>query len=232
MPVFLCVLVTFSGAAYSQTADSVSGDNKVEKKADAPSVNKGKEKAKEEAVSPEKGIEGINDRYSDEDFRPKTEEESYVWMIFKTVFVLGLMVGVFYYFFRFVTKKAGIQVLGEDVVNLLSVVPLGQNKYLHVVDIAGKVMVLGVSDNNINLITEVASKEEADRIRLLSSKSAPVQEGGFQEYLSRQIGTLIGKISDIKKGKDVTEKDPPSNIDLRYLKDQKRRLKDLNGHED
>ena len=35
-------------------------------------------------------------------------------------------------------------------------------------------MVIGVSDSNINLITEIQDKDEIDRIRLLSSKSTPV----------------------------------------------------------
>ena len=72
--------------------------------------------------------------------------------------MIGLLVGGFYYFFRFVTRKVGIQMLGRDVVQVLSVVPIGQNKYLQVVDLAGRVLVLGVTDSNINFITEITGE--------------------------------------------------------------------------
>ncbi len=113
--------------------------------------------------------------------RPQIEEESYVWLIFKTIFVIGILIGGFYFFFKFITEKVGIAAVGQEVITILSVVPLGQNKFLQVVDIAGKVYVLGVSDNNINLITEIKDKDDVDRIRLLSSKSTPVKPGGFQD---------------------------------------------------
>ena len=66
------------------------------------------------------------------------EEESSAWMFFKMLFVLGIFGGGFYYFYRFVTKKAGISVFGGEAVQVLSVVPIGQNKFLQLVDVAGQ----------------------------------------------------------------------------------------------
>ncbi len=156
--------------------------------------------------------------------------ESTGWLIFKTLFVLGNLVGGFYYFFRFVTKKVGIQVLGRDVVRVLSVVPIGQNKSLQVVDLAGRLMVLGVSDNNISLISEIKDKDEIDRIRILSSRSEPVEPGGFQQYIVKQMGKFLGKnkgsgaVSDGTGGADESEMDR-----LEYLRRQRERLKKMNG---
>jgi len=164
-----------------------------------------------------------SDLYSYE--KPAVEEESYVWLIIKTIIVLGSLVGGFYYFFRFVTKKAGIQVLGRDVVQVLSIVPLGQNKFLQVVDLAGRILVLGISDSGIHLITEVKEKEEIDRIRLLSSKSTPVQPGGFQEYVSKQIGRLLkGRNVEQETGAFTRER----KVDrMDYLKMQRDRLRGI-----
>jgi flagellar protein FliO/FliZ len=177
--------------------------------------------AKDKDAKDKDATEG--DLYSYE--KPVIEEESYVWLIIKTIIVLGSLIGGFYYFFRFVTKKAGIQVLGRDVVQVLSIVPLGQNKFLQVVDLAGRVLVLGISDSGIHLITEVKEKEEIDRIRLLSSKSSPVQPGGFQEYVSKQIGRLL-------KGRNI-EQEPGSfsrerKVDrMDFLKMQRDRLRGI-----
>ena len=65
-------------------------------------------------------ITGIPTReYSDEDFRPNPEETSYGWLVFKTILILGMLVGGFYYFFRFVVRRTGMQVLGENVLHVL-----------------------------------------------------------------------------------------------------------------
>lgn len=161
---------------------------------------------------------------------PRVEEESYVWLIFKTILVIGILIGGFYFFFKFITQKVGITAVGHEVITILSVIPLGQNKFLQVVDIAGKVYVLGVSDNNINLITEIKDKDDVDRIRLLSSKSTPVKPGGFQDYLSTQLGKVLDRIKNPKEGISQhysynQEHTGNDNVLLTY----KQRLKKLNG---
>jgi flagellar biogenesis protein FliO len=165
--------------------------------------------------------------------KPTVEEDSYGWMIFKTIIVLGLLVGGFYYFYRFVTKKTGMHFVGREVIKILSIVPVGQNKYLQVLDLAGRVMVIGVSDSNINLITEIKDKDEIDRIRLLSSKSTPVQPGGFQEYISKYISKLFGdKIPNEKHGNFEVKYEDTSIDRIDYLKKQRERLKKINGNND
>lgn len=160
--------------------------------------------------------------------QPQVEEESYVWLIFKTIFVMGVLIAGFYYFFKFITQKVAITAVGQEVITILSVVPLGQNKFLQVVDIAGRVYVLGVSDSTINLITEIKDKDDIDRIRLLSSKSTPPKQGGFQEYLSSQLGKVLDKMKNPGKPSQRyarEEKTIHDDVILAY----RQRLKKLNG---
>lgn len=214
-----------------KTEDKASVSKKQEKK----SSNKTPAKKSAADVSKDSAPGG---QYTEKDFRPKAEEESYAWLVFKTIFVIGGLVAAFYFFFQFVTKKAGIQVMGQDVIQVLSIVPVGQNKYLQVVDLAGKLLVLGVSDNSINLITEITSKEEIDRIRMLSSKSRSSSENNFQDYLTGQLGKIteaIKKKTGITAEKENTYEAPgKSSLDngnFDYLKEQRERLKRLNGHD-
>lgn len=151
------------------------------------------------------------------------ETESYGWLIFKTLIIIGLLVGGFYYFFRFVTKKTGIQLLGKDVAHVLSVVPLGQNRYLQVVDLAGKVLVLGVTDSNINFITEITEKDQIDRIRVMSARTPAPEMPTFGDFVSKQIGRLLEKREARKEHRD-TEEDR-----LEYLARQRERLKKIRG---
>jgi len=178
-------------------------------------------------------ITGIPSReYTDEDFVPKMEEDSYAWLVFKTIIILGLLVAGFYYFLRFVTRRTGMQVLGEDVLQVLSVVPIGTNKYLQIVDLAGRIVVLGVSDSAINYITEITDREEIDRIRLLSSRSPGPRRSGFQDYVNRQLGSLVSRVSDARtrRGNVSVKSDRGAGLD--YLQMQKKRLKKMNGFDD
>jgi flagellar protein FliO/FliZ len=197
-----------------------------EKKAEAGEGVKGADTDKDSTV----GVPTTD--YKEEDFKPQVEEESAVWMFIKMLLVLGIFAGGFYYFYRFVTKKAGVNIFGSDAVRVLSVVPLGQNKFLQVVDLAGKVLVVGVSDSSISLITEITEKDQIDRIRILSTRTPPPQGGGggFQEQVMGEIGRIIGRVKEFRRrdrGSRVEVVDNPADIE--YLRRQRDRLKDMDG---
>jgi len=171
--------------------------------------------------------------------KPKEEESSYGWLIFKTIIVLILFGVAFYFFFKFISQKAGLPNVGRGVVQVLAVSPVGQGKFLQIVDIAGRVMILGVTDASVTLISEVTDRDEIDRIRLLSSKSTPLQTHGFQDFVSEQMGSLIelvGKAkSSLEKKKNVRQEEPEEYLDDRkvdYMREQRERLKKLNGYKD
>jgi flagellar protein FliO/FliZ len=201
-----------------------------EKSDDTPAESPEAIKAKDEKKSPKETKEKSEEvLYNFE--KPAAAEESYGWMIFKTIIILGALVGGFYYFFRFVSKRAGVNVLGREAIQILSVVPIGPNKHLQVVDVAGRVLILGVSDGGINLITEIREKEDIDRIRMLSSKSAPLKTEGFHEYLSRNVDRIFKRVRPHVKG-ELREGPRGDSDRLDYLKRQRERLKNLNGMND
>jgi flagellar biogenesis protein FliO len=241
-PVFLVLLITgflLLAASYAVSAAQKGDENpgeKIEAKSAVPNDG-GKQDAPAVALpkgGEEPGGGAIRD-FREDEFKPKVVEESYAWLIFKTIMILGLLVGVFYYFFRFVTKKAGMNVLGQDVFHVLAVLPIGPNKFLQVVDFAGKLLLLGVSDSGINLITEIKDKEEIDRIRLLGSRSVQARTDGFQNLVMMQVGGLVSKFLEKRSAAkhDAAGQDPRESFDdLNYLRRQKDRLKKMNGEED
>jgi len=170
--------------------------------------------------------------FVEEDFKPQVEEESAVWMIVKTIFVLALFAGGFYMFFKFVSQKAGLHISGQEAIQILSTVSLGTNKFVQIVDVAGKVFLLGVSDSSINLLTEIKDREDIDRIRLLSSRSTPVQGLNFHEFVIGQVGWVIDKINEKRVHgfrKATVEEISEKEFDMSYLSNQKKRLKNIDG---
>lgn len=171
--------------------------------------------------------------------KPQREETSYGWLIFKTFIVIGLLAAGFWYFYKFIVKKTGLPNIGTQAIKVLAVTPLGANKSLNIVDIGGHIFLLGVTDSNINLITEIQNHEEIDRIKLMSSKSVPVQDKNFTQFLFDQIGTVSKLIRHAtttptvpKKNRDrvIHEDDlDETHEKYDYLKQQKERLKRMNG---
>jgi flagellar biogenesis protein FliO len=199
--------------------------------------NKDNDESGQDKTEKETSVKKDNEKnqelnFKDEDFRPKVEDESAGWLMFKALAVIGLMGAGFYFFFKFVTQKAGISHLGGAVVTQLASVPVGQNKFIQVVDIAGKVLVVGVADGGINLLTEITDKNEIDRIRLIGSQKSAAGTVNFQEYISKHLGRFKEVVNDIsarKRNDSRIVKKTESGVDLAYLKSQKDRLKNING---
>lgn len=145
----------------------------------------------------------------------------FIQMIFATVFVVGLLYGLL----KFVNKKSR-SYKSTNVVNHLGGTALGQNRSVQVVKIGEKVYILGVGEN-VQLISEVADKEERDTLLknyeeqgdqslpakqfltqpfkiMKKSKSEQVKNQSFQDILSKQLADMKKKRSDqlenLKKG--------------------------------
>lgn len=216
------VIITFF-SLYTFTSVSVYAQNNTN---NAPAVNN---------TAPDNKDAVPGQGFAEEDFKPQVEEESAAWMIIKTILVLALFAGGFYMFFKFVSQKAGLHVSGQEAIQILSTVSLGTNKFVQIIDVAGKVFLLGVSDSSINLLTEIKDREDIDRIRLLSSRSTPVQGASFQEFLVGQVGWVISKINEKRTHgfrKTTVEEISQREFDMSYLNKQKNRLKNIKDSDD
>lgn len=172
--------------------------------------------------------------FGEGDFGPQEPEGSAFCEFIKVIFVLLLFGGGFYFFYKFISQKVGLNISGQEAIRTLSMVPVGPNKTLQIIDVAGKVFLIGVTDSSINMITEIREKDDIDRIRLLSSRSTPVRGKNFQEFVADQMGWIIDRINEKRtRGftKTKVEEISESDIDISYLDQQKKRLKKIN-HED
>lgn len=125
---------------------------------------------------------------------------SYPLLVLRTLAVLAAIVIGIYLIFRLFLKNRNKIVTDTGLIKVLSSYPLAANRVIQVVEIAGKIMILGVSESSINLITEVEDKEFIDKIKLLSSKET---EGA---------GSFKGQILKIIGGKGFQKAGQASNI--------------------
>ncbi|MCB1316111.1 MAG: FliO/MopB family protein, partial [Leptospiraceae bacterium] len=104
------------------------------------------------------------------------EAPSFFGVVFRFFGMMALMVALFYVAVRYIRKRAGGAFVSgnNDLVELVVSVPLVQGKFLQIVDVAGKLMVLGVSDAGVQMLSTVDDGITADRIRMWQSERGTV----------------------------------------------------------
>jgi flagellar biogenesis protein FliO len=69
----------------------------------------------------------------------------------------------------FIQKKTGFG--SNNFGKILGIVPLDSKRLIYIVDIMGKMLVLGVTESNINFLTEITDKDTIDAYRLKYGQS-------------------------------------------------------------
>lgn len=96
---------------------------------------------------------------------PEEERPSFLGTLVRFLLMFGLMIGMFYGVTRYLKSKTIVGGSG-DLATTLGTVPLAPGKHLQIVDLAGKILVLGVSNAGVQLVSEINDARTADRIRV------------------------------------------------------------------
>ena len=97
-------------------------------------------------------------------------------------FVLGGLLVVFYFMKRFLKRDVG----GSKgrLIKVIASQYIGIKKNISLVEIPGSILVVGVSNDNISLLTKIEDKVVLDVLRQKSSRITP----SFSDHLQRLSG--------------------------------------------
>ena len=194
--IIVFMLTIFPPVSMSLLAQQEESTESTLKTAEQDSGETGSENAASASTAGETDVDATGEAapaelpdYEYEDPEFNENRISYPMMILRTVAVMGVIIIGVYFLFRVLVKKKTKLVTDSEVITVLATYPLAANRIIQVVDIGGQVLVLGVSDSSINLITELKDKEAIDRIRLASSK----EQGGSGTFKDTFMNLLGGK---------------------------------------
>lgn len=119
------------------------------------------------------------------------EQPSVLWQFVRTLLTLGFLLAIFYGLFRLYKFKRELPQQSFAAITSIYDFPLGPNQRLQVLEIAGRLMILGVSENSIQLISEVTDKYTVDRIKLDCAEDNKAPRADFVTELSRVIKTNL-----------------------------------------
>lgn len=116
--------------------------------------------------------------------------------ILSLLFVFCVVLFLAYFVSRFIGTKFG-SVGAFKSKNILGVLPLEQNKRILFLEVVDKVLVLGVTEQNISLLKEISSADEVKKLKeeLLNNGSGSALLG----YESQTLDELKSKLKPLLK---------------------------------
>lgn len=108
-----------------------------------------------------------------------------VFTLLLQLIVAMLVVGVLAYFtLKFLKKNMQSQSIGDSI-NILDQQTLGINKGIYITEIADRVYVLGVTDHNINVVTEIIDQQTIEDMRQKAAKrqAEPIVPANMTSFL-------------------------------------------------
>lgn len=100
----------------------------------------------------------------------------------------------------------------SDQFNLLTSTSLGQGKNVHLIEINGKKLVVGSTDSNINLLTEIPEEESFDE----SAIDESFLYKAYKDQEIKQTNTATEIEPEISKTQKETKPEPEENVEFTY----------------
>ncbi|MDD4601083.1 hypothetical protein SDC9_08881 [bioreactor metagenome] len=107
--------------------------------------------------------------------------------VFSLIITFAVVIGLAYFASRFLGQKMGQMSVNSDN-RILSTLVLGPNRSIQVVEVAGKVIVLGVTEHSITLLEEITDASRLEKIQKLPTAVSP--PNSFDSVFQRQLASL------------------------------------------
>ena len=99
-----------------------------------------------------------------------------LWMLVQTAIALGLVCGLAVLIFRYILPKLNVVSFNKSIVRVVDGASLDARKRLIVVEVAGKYMLLALSESGVQMVSELdgGSVEQAvERLEEMNRESNP-----------------------------------------------------------
>ncbi len=118
---------------------------------------------------------------------------NFFMMLVQTIAALLLVCGLAYALFRWVLPRLQITGAANRMVRVIDVVPLGPRRSLHVIEVAGRWLLIASSEAGVQLISELDAESAAQAAASLQQQRAArsgfgtvvTTGGGFADQLAR-----------------------------------------------
>ena len=111
------------------------------------------------------------------------------WIFARMIIVLGIVIGVIYFIFRLLKKSVEPGVDTDPFLRKVASLNLMPGKSVQIVTLIDKAYLLGVSEDSVNLISEIDDKELINAMNLHCDKTSKLPKAkNFEEVLQMFMG--------------------------------------------
>ncbi|MGQ9646409.1 MAG: FliO/MopB family protein [Thermodesulfobacteriota bacterium] len=109
-----------------------------------------------------------------------------IWAVLKMILALGMVCGLLFFGVGFL-KRRGTGRRGQGLnqgIRVLGTQPLAPQKYISLVEIAGEVLALGISETQVNLLMKIENKAFIDQLmENTANRTEPISLLRFLHHL-------------------------------------------------
>ena len=121
----------------------------------------------------------------------KEDKPSWAWQIVRTIIGLSIVLTILYIGYRIFLFKRKLPRQNSDVMQVIYDFPLTPGKIIKIVEMNHRLMLIGVSDAGIQLISEITDHNQVEQIRLDCARESEVSKPDFMLELTKAIKNKI-----------------------------------------
>ncbi len=150
----------------------------------------------------------IQERYAETEDSP-----SATWILLKILFVLSILVAAGYFLVQKMQISKASRYPVKGFMKVLSTLSLSPSQSLQIVEVGNRLLVLGVAEGAVNLVTEINSPEEKSEINKMKTEADPYVPNFLETMLASlqskaqtkkiRINKNLMEASDIETNADV-----------------------------
>jgi flagellar protein FliO/FliZ len=137
----------------------------------------------------------IQERYAEN----VDDSPSATWILLKILFVLAILVGAGYFLVQKMQVSKASRYPVKGFMKVLSTLSLSPNQSLQIVEVGNRLLVLGVADGAVSLVTEINSADEKSEINKMKAEADPYVPNFLETMLESLQSKAYGKKIRINK---------------------------------
>lgn len=113
-----------------------------------------------------------------------------LWDLLRMVLVLAAVLGVIYGLVHILKRARPAGLAESDVIRILDTRKLAANRSLHLVDVAGRLYLVGSGEQAVSLLAEIDDPETIEQVRLVSEAAS---EADSRRTFRETLGEIVGR---------------------------------------
>lgn len=150
---------------------------------------------------------------------PADYKSSLLGLLLKTILSLGIITGSIYFILKFFFRGRGMTYFGGSLFKVIGTHALAPNKYIQLIEFGNILVLIGITENGINLLTQINDRETIDLIKTQASQSQATEGVSFSHHLKEFLKGF--------RRKELFDENLSKEQKIAFLKNQRVKLRRL-----